>query len=142
MLFQQGRNIFGTFRVKTDPSYVAESKNSKRPYCRFFAVTKSATDKENTVDLEYEVFIFGDAAIPAAATILRGAYLLIGGRSVAEEYFTRDKTKLFTDFWFPIIHDPYHYVDILSAQMQLLANQHLGNLYRAIDTGDGNDNQL
>lgn len=142
MLIRDGRNLFGTFRVKTTPVYVPESRNG-RPYCKFIASTRAAVDEESTDDLPYEVMVIGDPAIPASKTILPGALLIVGGRSLAGQYFRKDKVTLFADFWFPVVQDPYHYVDILKAQMAVLADTHLGNLYRAAgieeENADSND---
>lgn len=129
------RNLFGTFRVKSAPVYVAESKNG-RPYCKFYASTRAAVDQEETDDVEYEVMILGDPAIPASKTILQGALLLIGGRSAAGEYFRKDKVTLFVDFWMPVVQDPYNYLTILQTQMEMLANGHLGRFYQAVGEGD------
>ena len=140
MLIRDGRNIHGIFRVVSSPVYVAESKNG-RPYCKFRAIAKDAVDAEKTEDREYELIIFGDAAIPASKTILMSALLKVWGRSAPNQYFRRDKICLFVDCWEPVCQDPYNYVEILKAQMQLLANRHLGNLYRAIGSDEENSNQ-
>lgn len=136
MLIRDGRNLYGTFRVKSTPVYVEKSK-SGRPYCKFYASTRVAVDQEETDDVEYEVMVFGDAAIPASKTILPGALLKIGGRTSPSQYFRQDKISLFVDCWEPVVQDPYSYVDILKAQMEALAAMHLGNFYKAVGVEKG-----
>ena len=138
MLLRDGRNLLGTFRVKSAPSYIAESKNG-RAYCKFYASTRAAVDKEESEDLEYEVIILGDPAIPASKTILPGALLLIGGRTAAGEYYRKDKITIFVDFWQPVVQDPYNYLEILKTQMQMLANGHLGRFYQAVGGEEGGE---
>jgi len=135
MLIRDGRNLYGTFRVKSAPVYVEKSK-SGRPYCKFYASTRAAVDQEETDDVEYEAMVFGDAAIPASKTILPGALLKIGGRTSPSQYFRQDKISLFVDCWEPVVQDPYNYVEILKAQMEALAAMHLGNFYKAVGGGE------
>jgi hypothetical protein len=94
-------------------------------------------DQEETDDVEYEVMVFGDAAIPASKTILPGALLKIGGRTSPSQYFRQDKINLFVDCWEPVVQDPYSYVDILKAQMEALAAMYLGNFYKAVGVEKG-----
>lgn len=94
--------------------------------------TRANDDSGRTADYTYQLRIFGDAAIPASKTILPGALLLVGGRTDAWEGKKRDFVCILVDFWMPIIQDPYHYTDILAAQMKMFAQMHLGNFYTAI----------
>lgn len=138
MLIRDGNNIFCTFRVKTAPEYVEKSKSGKTfMKCRGFTRASEADGETN--DLEYELVIMNDAAIPASKTILPGALLLVGGRTAPREYFRRDTVTIFVDFWFPVVRDPYHYTDILGAQMQMLAAMHLGNFYQALPQEEKDD---
>ena len=136
MLLTQGRNILCTFRVATAPEYVEKSKNSGKTFMHVKGYTKSSENDGMAEDLAYELLIFGDAAIPASKTILPGALLLVGGRTESRQGRKKDWTVIFVDFWFPIVRDPYHYTDILEAQMKMLAQMHLGNFYTAVSGGD------
>ena len=132
MRIVQGKNILCTFRVKTAPVYVEKSKNAGIPWMYCSGSTRANDDSGRTADYTYQLRIFGDAAIPASKTILPGALLLVGGRTDAWEGKKRDYVCILVDFWMPIIQDPYHYTDILAAQMKMFAQMHLGNFYTAI----------
>lgn len=101
--------------------------------------TKANDETGRTADFTYQLKIFGDAAIPASKTILPGALLLVGGRTDSFEGKKKDYLSILVDFWFPIVQDPYHYTDILGAQMKMFAQMHLGNFYTALSGDSEND---
>lgn len=136
MLLTQGRNILCTFRVTTAPEYVEKSKNSGKTFMHVKGYTKSSENDGMAEDLAYELLIFGDAAIPASKTILPGALLLVGGRTESRQGRKKDWTVIFVDFWFPIVRDPYHYTDVIEAQMKMLTQMHLGNFYKALGNSE------
>lgn len=138
MQIRDGKNILCTFRVKTTPEYVEKSRNG-HAYMRCEGFTRAAEEGGETNDLPYELIVMGDAAIPAKATILPGALLLVGGRTDQREYFNRDKVTIFCDFWFPVVRDPYHYTEVLETQMKMIAAMHLGNFYKAVGGEEESD---
>ena len=136
MRIVQGKNVLCTLRVKTAPIYVEKSKNTGSPWMYCSGSTRANDETGRTADFTYQLRIFGDAAIPAAKTILPGALLLVGGRTDSWEGKKKDYVCILVDFWMPIVQDPYHYTDILEAQMKMLAQMHLGNFYTAVSGGD------
>lgn len=136
MRIMQGKNILCTFRVKTTPVYIEKSKNKGVAWMYCTGSTKANDEQGRTADYMYQLRIFGDAAITASQTILPGALLLVGGRTDAMVGKTRDYIAILVDFWMPIFQDPYHYADIITAQMKMLTEMHLGKFYTALSSED------